>query len=233
MQLHTSLARQLVAEGIGTALLLATVIGSGTMAERLSGGNVALALLANAAATGAMLVVLISIFGPMSGAHFNPVVSGVFALRRTLSAHRVACFAAAQLVGAIAGVALAHAMFEQPILALSTTPRSGAGQWLSEMVATFGLVVTVLGTSRLRGSAYAVGLYIAAAYWFTASTSFANPVATIARSLTGTWTGIAPIDAPAFIAAEVLGGLGGALLFGWLERGSAAALDRAPETKPS
>src|SRR5205085_6456637 len=189
-----TLAQRLVAEALGTAFLLATVIGSGIMAQRLSGGNLALALLGNTLPTGAILVVLILIFGPVSGAHFNPAVSLAFALRRELAWSTAALYIAAQVLGALAGVWAAHLMFELPLVQVSATPRSGPGQWFAEAVATFGLLLTIFGCLAGARAAipYAVGLYITAAYWFTASTSFANPAVTIARSLSDTFAGIAP-----------------------------------------
>jgi glycerol uptake facilitator-like aquaporin len=210
-------ARRSLAELIGTALLLATVVGSGVMAERLT-DDTALALFANASATGAVLVVLITILAPISGAHFNPAVTLVFAFRRELSWSVAGLYLIGQVVGAILGTLLAHAMFELPILQLSTHVRTGPPQWLSEGVAAFGLVLTILAGSRARPDAvpWLVGLYILAAYWFTASTSFANPAVTIARMLTDTFSGIRPIDAPAFILAQLLGALIGMVVTGWL-----------------
>lgn len=211
------LARRLAAEALGTALLLAGVVGSGIMAQRLAGGNAALALLGNTLPTGAILVVLIQIFGPLSGAHFNPAVSLVFALRRELSWRDAAAYAGVQIAGALAGVWLAHLMFELPVWQLSTTVRTGAGQWLAEFVAAFGLVLTILGClSRASDPACAVGLYIVAAYWFTASTSFANPAVTLARSLSDTFAGIAPAGVSAFIVAQLLGAMAAAALAPWL-----------------
>jgi glycerol uptake facilitator-like aquaporin len=203
------LARRLLAEALGTALLLATVVGSGIMATQLAGGNIALALLCNALATGAVLVVLITILGPVSGAHLNPAVSLVMALDRRLAWSAVLPYIAAQLAGAILGVWAAHAMFDLPVLQLATTFRTGAGQWLGEAIATFGLVLTILGciAQAPKTTPVAVGLYILAAYWFTSSTSFANPAVTIARALSDTFAGIAPADAPAFIAAQLVGAL--------------------------
>jgi glycerol uptake facilitator-like aquaporin len=206
------LGRRLLAEGVGAFFLFATVIGSGIMAEDLSGGNGGLALLANSLATGAILFVLITMLGPISGAHMNPAVSLVAASRRELPWPDAAAYIAAQLAGGILGVLAAHAMFGLPILQLSTTARSGAGQWLGEGIATFGLILTILGTVRHRREwvAPAVALYITAAYWFTSSTSFANPAITLARSLTDSFAGIAPGDAPMFIAAQLLGAAAGA-----------------------
>ena len=211
------LARRLVAEALGTALLLACVVGSGIMAQKLAGGNVALALLGNTLPTGAILVVLILIFGPLSGAHFNPAVSLVFALRSELSPRDTVAYIGAQVAGALMGVWLAHLMFELPVWQLSSTVRTGDGQWLAEFIATFGLVLTIFGClSRAHDPACAVGLYIVAAYWFTASTSFANPAVTFARSLSDTFAGIAPGGALAFIAAQILGALTAATLVRWL-----------------
>jgi glycerol uptake facilitator-like aquaporin len=214
------LPRRLVCEGLGTAFLLTAVVGSGIMAQKLAGGNVALALLGNTLPTGAILVVLILIFGPLSGAHFNPAVSIAFALRRELPWPEAALYIAAQIAGAMIGVWTAHLMFELPLWQLSATVRSGAGQWLAEAVATFGLVLTILGCAARTPAAvpYAVGLYITSAYWFTASTSFANPAVTLARSMSDTFAGIAPAGVAAFIAAQ-LGGMIAAVLLGrWLWR---------------
>ncbi len=199
--------RPVIAEALGTALLLAAVVGSGIMAERLSGGNVGLALLANAIATGGALFALITMFGPISGAHFNPVVTLALTFRRESPARQVLPFIAAQLVGAILGVWLAHLMFDLPILQASTKVRTGIGQWSAEATATFGLVLLILlGVRRAAASLpAAVALYITGAYWFTASTSFANPAVTVARALSNSFAGIAPTDAPAFIVAQVVG----------------------------
>lgn len=212
------LARKLVAEGLGTALLLAVVVGSGIMGERLAAGNTAIALLGNALATGAALVVLIWIFGPISGAHFNPAVTLVALSRRDLSLRTALAYVAVQIGGAALGVWIAHAMFGEPILQISTKARDGGAQAFSEVVATFGLIATILGTVRFRpdSTPMAVGLYITAAYWFTASTSFANPAVTLARSLSDTFAGIAPASAPAFILAQFVGALLAAGVFGWL-----------------
>jgi glycerol uptake facilitator-like aquaporin len=213
-----SLGRRLVAEGLGTALLLAVVIGSGIMGERLAGGNVAVALLGNTIATGAGLVVLITIFGPLSGAHFNPVVTLMFAVRRELSWQNALFYVVSQLIGAVLGVWLAHAMFAEPLFQVSIKLRDGWSQGLAEAVATFGLVATILGSLRFRAEAtpFMVGLYITAAYWFTASTSFANPAVTVARSLSNTFAGIAPTSMPLFIVCQLAGAAIGATLFGWL-----------------
>jgi glycerol uptake facilitator-like aquaporin len=188
------------------------------MAERLAGDNDALALLGNTLATGAILIVLGLAFAPISGAHFNPAISVVFALRRELTPRVFVLYAGAQVIGAISGTLLAHAMFDEPLLQLSTTVRTGQGQWFGELVATFGLVGTVLCTAKARPAsvAYAVGLYITAAYWFTSSTSFANPAVTVARSLSNTFAGIQPADAPAFVLAQFVGALVSLPLFGWL-----------------
>jgi glycerol uptake facilitator-like aquaporin len=221
----SSLSRRLAAELLGAALLLAIVIGSGIMGERLAGGNEALALLGNTLATGAGLVVLITVFGPISGAHFNPVVTLAFALRRELSWRIAAAYVAVQLAGAVLGVFAAHAMFAEPIWQVSSKLRDGPAQAWSEAVATFGLVGTILGTLRARPefTPTAVGLYITAAYWFTASTSFANPAVTVARSLSDTFAGIAPSSAPAFIVAQVAGALAAVAVFGWLLKPPSAA----------
>lgn len=213
-----SLTHRLAAEGLGTAMLLAIVIGSGIMGEQLAGGNVAIALLGNTLATGAGLVVLITIFGPLSGAHFNPAVSLLFAARRELPWSHAAAYIGAQVFGAVLGVWLAHAMFAEPIFQISTKLRAGWPQGLSEAVATFGLIGTILGSLRFRPDAtpMMVGLYITAAYWFTASTSFANPAVTIARSMSNTFAGIAPASAPLFIAGQLAGAVIATSLFGWL-----------------
>jgi len=218
-------ARRLVAEALGTALLLAVVVGSGIMGARLAGGNDAIALLANAIATGAGLTVLISVFGPISGAHFNPAVTLVSAARREIGWPVAAAYVAVQTAAAVLGVLAAHAMFAEPLLQVSARLRDGPGQVFSEAVATFGLVLTILGTVRFRPdvTAAAVGLYITAAYWFTASTSFANPAVTIARSLTDTFAGIAPASVPAFLAAQTVGAAAAAVVFAWLERGERPA----------
>ena len=212
------LPRRLAAETLGTALLLATVVGSGIMAENLAGGNVAIALLGNTIPTGAILVVLITIFGPVSGAHFNPAVTLSFLIRREITVSAAIAYVAVQIIGGIIGTWSAHLMFAQEIFQLSSHVRTGGAQWFSEGVATFGLVATILGTLRWRPEAvaYMVGLYITAAYWFTASTSFANPAVTIARSLTDTFSGIYPAHAPGFILAQLVGALVATLTLGWL-----------------
>lgn len=223
--------RRLVAEGLGTAFLVATVVGSGIMADRLSADG-AVSLLGNTIATGAMLAVLIALLGPISGAHFNPVVSMVVALRRQLAASDALAYVAAQILGGVAGTLLAHAMFGLPLIQASTTVRTGAGQWLAEAVATFGLLMTILLGIKMRAEAIAwlVGLYITAAYWFTASTSFANPAVAIARALSDTFAGIRLLDVPGFILAETLGALLALLVAGWLlaESPSPQPLERNP-----
>lgn len=215
-----SLSQRLLAEFAGTALLLATVIGSGVMGEALSGGNVAIALLANTLATGSILVVLITVLAPISGAHLNPAVTFVFAVRRDVEVPTATAYIVAQTAGAIVGVLVAHAMFDLPIVQLSQKVRNGWGQALSEWVAAFGLVSTILLTLRARPEAVPtnVGLYITAAYWFTASTSFANPAVTLARALTESFSGIRPVDAPGFILAQIAGALLALGLAGWLLR---------------
>jgi glycerol uptake facilitator-like aquaporin len=213
-----NLSRRLVSEALGTAFLLAAVVGSGIMAQRLSGGNGALALLCNTLPTGAILTVLILMFGPLSGAHFNPAVSIAFALRRELPWPDMAAYIVAQIVGGLIGVWTAHLMFELPLWQLSENVRTGPGQWLGEFVATFGLLLTILGCVARASTAvpFAAGLYITSAYWFTASTSFANPAVTIARSISDTFAGIAPSAAPAFIASQLLGMLAAVTLSRWL-----------------
>jgi len=214
----TNITRQaFVAELVGTAILLATVVGSGIMAQALADSNAAIMLLANSLATGAILVVLILALASESGAHFNPVVSLVFYLRNEVSGGQLFYYLFAQFGGAVIGVMLAHAMFDQPLVSEYTTPRVGQGQFLSELVAAFGLVAAILATIRRGATAVAasVGLYITAAYWFTASTSFANPAVTLARALTGTFSGIRMVDVPAFVLAQVLG----AILAFYLARG--------------
>ncbi len=211
--------RRLAAEAFGTAILVATVVGSGIMAESLT-KDAALALLGNTLATGAILVVLITILGPISGAHFNPAVSLVFALKGDLSRREAALYSATQIGGGIMGTVIAHLMFALPVLELSFKVRTGAAQWFAEWVATFGLIATILAGIRFDRKAvpWLVGLYITAAYWFTASTSFANPAVAIARAFTNTFSGIRPVDAPAFIVAELAGAVCGLALMGWLLR---------------
>lgn len=215
---QVTLARRLTAEALGTALLVAAVVGSGIMGDRLAGGHRAVALLANTLATGAALVTLILVLGPVSGAHFNPVVSAAAAFERELAWRDAFLYAAAQVFGAFVGVAAANTMFGEAVFAASRLVREGPAQLLSESIATFGLLATIWGCTRRRPSAtpFAVGAYITAAYWFTASTSFANPAVTLARSATDTFTGIRPADAPLFIAAQVGGAAAATLLFRWL-----------------
>jgi glycerol uptake facilitator-like aquaporin len=210
--------RRLVAEAVGTALLLATVVGSGIMGERLAGGNVAVALLANTLATGAGLVALILTFGPVSGAHFNPAVTIADASQGGLPWREVPGYIVAQILWAFAGVAAAHLMFGEPLFFASQHARTGAAQWWSEFIATFGLLSVIWGCVRQRSSAvpFAVGAYITAAYWFTASTSFANPAVTLARAASDTFAGIRPVDAPGFIVAQLFGGATATFLFRWL-----------------
>lgn len=213
-----AMSKRLIAEGLGTGLLVAVVIGSGIMAERLATGNVAVALLANAVATGAALTVLITILGPISGAHFNPAVSLAFAIRREMTMATLAGYVAVQIAGACLGAVLAHAMFDLPLVQISTHVRDGASQVVSEFVATIGLLLTIFGAIRFRPEAtpVAVGLYITAAYWFTASTAFANPAVTLARTLTDTFAGIAPASAPPFILAQIVGMVAALSLTAWL-----------------
>ena len=212
------LAHRLAAEALGTALLLMIVVGSGVMAQRLAGGNNALALMGNTLATGAGLIVLIIMFGPISGAHFNPAVTLAFALRREIGWRLAFAYLAVQIIAGVVGVWIAHAMFGEAIWQVSTKLRDGPGQALAEFVATFGLVGAILASLRFRPEAtpFVVGLYITSAYWFTASTSFAKPAVTIARSLTDTFAGIAPSSAPAFMLAQVAGSIAAVVMFGWL-----------------
>jgi glycerol uptake facilitator-like aquaporin len=223
------LPRRLVAEALGTGLLVATVVGSGIMAETLT-KDVALALLGNTLPTGAILVVLITIFGPISGAHFNPAVTLVFTLKGDLPAREGTLYVAAQIAGGIAGTIAAHLMFALPLIELSLKTRSGGSQWFAEGVAAFGLVATILAGIRFQRHAvpWLVGLYITAAYWFTASTSFANPAVAIARSLTNTFSGIRPADLPGFILAELAGAVVGLLVMSWLLHTS-KAIDPIPQ----
>lgn len=222
--------RRLFAEWLGTLFLLAVVVGSGIMADNLSGGNVAIALLGNSIPTGAILVVLILVFGPVSGAHFNPAVTLAFAIRKEIEATAAALYVIAQIIGGISGVMIAHLMFDNAIIDPSTTARTGLGQWSGEFVATFGLVMTILGCLKSRPDAvpYAVGLFITAAYWFTSSTSFANPAVTIARALTNTFSGIDPTHIAAFIAVQLVAAVVATVSFGWLldERSEATATKR-------
>jgi glycerol uptake facilitator-like aquaporin len=223
-----SLARRLTAEAVGTAMLLATVVGSGIMAERLAGGNEAMALLANTVATGAALVALILTFGGISGAHFNPAVTIADAAQGGLPWRDVPGYIVVQAAGAIAGVWAAHVMFGEPVFMLSLRERSGSAQMFSEFVATFGLLAVIWGCSRRRTDSvpFAVAAYITAAYWFTASTSFANPAVTLARSLSDTFAGIRPVDVPAFVVAQLAGAATATLLFRWLVPALPASADR-------
>lgn len=212
-----TLSRRIAAEGLGTALLVATVVGSGIMADRLTTDS-AMALMGNTIPTGAILFVLIIVLGPISGAHFNPAVTAVFAARGDISRPHAGAYILAQVAGGIAGSIVAHLMFDLPVLQVAGTVRAGASQWFSEAVAAFGLVAVILGGLRTRPQAIPalVGLYITAAYWFTASTSFANPAVTIARALTDTFSGIRPLDAPGFILAQLVGAFAALALAGWL-----------------
>ena len=212
------MSRRLVAEALGTGFLLAGVVGSGIMAERLAGGNVALSLMGNTLATGAILTVLILIFAPVSGAHFNPAVTLSFLLRGVVGRIAAIAYVTVQILAGVVGVVVAHLMFDLPLIQDAMTVRTGPGQWLSEFVATFGLVATILGCIKARpeATAYAVGLYISAGYWFTASTSFANPAVTLARGLTDSFSGIAQPGIPAFIVAQLLGAVAATYLLGWL-----------------
>ena len=221
-----NLQRRLAAEALGTALLLATVVGSGIMAETLANGNIAIALLGNTIPTGAILVVLITVFGPVSGAHFNPAVTLSFLIRREITTSEAIAYVLVQITGGVLGTWAAHLMFTEELFQLSSHLRTGGAQWFSEGVATFGLVATILGTLRWRPESVAcmVGLYITAAYWFTASTSFANPAVTIARSLTDTFSGIYPAHAPGFILAQFVGAIMATITIGWL-------VTRSPEDK--
>ena len=215
------LPRRLAAEGLGTAFLLAGVVGSGIMGEALAGGNTAIALLGNTIATGAILVVLILVFGPISGAHFNPAVTLSFWMQKAIGTGDAAAYVVTQIIFGLVGVAAAHFMFDLPLLDWSTNTRTGPGQWGGEFVATVGLLATIIGCLRSRPEAvpYAVGLFITAGYWFTSSTSFANPAVTIARCFTDTFSGIRPMDAPAFIAAQIVAAILVTLLFRWLLAG--------------
>lgn len=229
-----NLKRRLAAEVLGTAILVTTVVGSGIMADRLS-DDVAVSLLGNTIPTGAILVVLITILGPISGAHFNPAVTMVFAARREIDASAAALYGLAQIAGGIAGTLIAHAMFDLPLVQVSQTIRTGTGQWIAEAVATFGLVFTILAGLRFRRDAipWLVGLYITAAYWFTASTSFANPAVAVARAFSNTFAGIRPTDVPAFVGAEVLGALIATVVVGWMlteqNTSTSAIMAKGPE----
>lgn len=220
------LPRRLVAEVLGTGTLVCAVVGSGIMGERLAGGNTALALLGNTLPTGAILTVLILILGPISGAHMNPAVSLAMAWRRELPAGEAGAYVLAQLLGGIGGALTAHLMFDLPLLQFGTKVRTGLGQWTGELVATFGLLATILGCLRFARAAIApaVGLYITAAYWFTSSTSFANPAVTLARTLSDTFAGIRPVDLPAFWVAQLAGAAAAVLVFGWILEGRAPSL---------
>jgi glycerol uptake facilitator-like aquaporin len=215
------LPRRLAAEGLGTAFLLAGVVGSGIMGETLAGGNTAIALLGNTIATGAILVVLILVFGPISGAHFNPAVTLSFWMQKAIGTGDAAAYVVTQIIVGLVGVAAAHFMFDLPLLDWSANTRTGPGQWGGEFVATVGLLATIIGCLRSRPEAvpYAVGLFITAGYWFTSSTSFANPAVTFARCFTDTFSGIRPMDAPAFIAAQIVAAILMTLLFRWLFAG--------------
>lgn len=232
-----SIPRRLVSEAIGTAFLLATVVGSGIMAERLAGGNVAIALLANTVATGAGLVALILTFGPVSGAHFNPAVTLADAVMGGLAWRDVLPYIVAQILGAFSGVAIAHAMFGEAIFSASQHVRSGPAQLVSEFVATFGLLSVIWGVSRRHGhyTPFAVGAYITAAYWFTSSTSFANPAVTLARAASDTFAGIRPVDAPGFIVAQLIGAAAATTLFRWLvpslPQTAGRVVDRGPDSE--
>jgi glycerol uptake facilitator-like aquaporin len=223
------MTRRLTAEALGTFILVMAVVGSGIMAAKLAGGNGAIALLCNTLATGAVLFVIITIFAPISGAHFNPAVSLVMLLRGELDRRTTAAYIAVQIVGGCVGAVAAHLMFGLDLLQFGSTARTGLGQWVGEFIATFGLIATILGCIRFKPDAVAtaVALYITSAYWFTASTSFANPAVTIARSLSDTFTGIAPGDVPGFIVAELLGALAASFLFAWLFASPAAPAAKA------
>ncbi|HEX9904123.1 MAG TPA: MIP/aquaporin family protein [Propylenella sp.] len=223
------LTRRLAAEALGTFFLVMAVVGSGIMAEKLAGGNEAIALLCNTLATGAVLVVIIAIFVSISGAHFNPAVTLVMLLSRNIERGAALAYVAVQIVGGCLGAVAAHLMFGLDPVQLGSTARTGFGQWLGEFIATFGLIATILGCVRFRPGALAaaVGLYIGSAYWFTSSTSFANPAVTIARALSDTFAGISPGDAPGFVVAELLGAVAAAYLFGWLFVDEAVRPDRA------
>jgi glycerol uptake facilitator-like aquaporin len=226
------LPRRLAAEALGTGLLVATVVGSGIMAESLT-KDVALALLGNTLATGAILVVLIAILGPVSGAHFNPAVTLVFALKREVTPRDALSYMVVQVAGGIAGTMMAHAMFALPLLAASVKMRTGGAQWFAESVAAFGLIATILAGIRFERASvpWLVGLYITAAYWFTSSTSFANPAVAIARSMTNTFSGIRPLDLPGFIAAELCGAVAALMFMGWLLRAEGGAAPNGKEAQ--
>lgn len=223
------LSRRLTAEALGTAMLVATVVGSGIMADRLS-DDVAVSLLGNTIPTGAILFVLITILGPISGAHFNPVVTLIFALRKELETFAILPYVLAQILGGISGTLIAHMMFDLSIFQVSETVRTGSAQWTAEAVATFGLLLTILGGLRFKADAIPmlIGLYITAAYWFTASTSFANPAVAIARSLTNTFAGIRPLDLPGFIIAQIVGAVLASMLAAWLFADERRATPKTP-----
>ncbi len=227
--------RKLAAEFLGTLLLVATVVGSGIMAERLAGGNDAIALLGNTIPTGAILVVLILVFGPISGAHFNPAVTLAFLIRREISGPMAAAYVAIQVAGGLFGTMVAHLMFDLQLLQVSVNARAGLGQWTGELVATFGLVMTILGCLRARPEAvpYAVGLFITAGYWFTSSTSFANPAVTVARCFTDSFSGIVPGDAPAFIIAQFVAAAAAAGVMGWFAQPTPGSRDVSERSVPS
>jgi glycerol uptake facilitator-like aquaporin len=226
--MNFDLTRRLAAEALGTFFLVMAVVGSGIMAETLAGGNEALALLCNTLATGAVLFVIITIFVPVSGAHFNPAVTLVMLLRRQIGRADALGYVAVQIIGGCLGAIAAHLMFGLDAVQLGSNARTGVGQWIGEFIATFGLIAAILGCVRFRPDALApaVGLYITSAYWFTSSTSFANPAVTIARALSDTFAGIAPADAPGFIAAELIGAVAAAYLFGWLFASTAPGAGR-------
>ena len=227
------LSRRLVAEFLGVGFLLATVVGSGIMGEAMAGGNAAIALLGNTLATGAILVVLILILGPISGAHLNPAVTVSFVMQRQMSPGIGAAYVAVQVCGGLGGVMAAHVMFGEPVLSLATQSRAGFGQWVAEFIATFGLVATIIGCLRFRPEAvaYAVGLFISAGYWFTSSTSFANPAVAFARAFSDTFTGIRLADSPAFMVAEFCGAAAATLVFGWLLRKDPVARDATGKSR--
>ena len=233
--LRVTLSRRLASEALGSALLFAAVIGSGIMAERLAGGNVAVALLGNTLATAAMLYVLVTMLRPVSGAQFNPAVTMVMARAGVLEWRHAGFYLAAQLAGGLIGVMAAHAMFGLPLLGIGTTIRTGPGQWLGEAIATFALILTILGTARHRPQALpaAVAAVITAGYWFTSSTSFANPAITLARSLTDSFAGIRPMDAPGFIVAQLAGALLAGIIGGWLFDAPGPAATASPGSPPS
>ena len=233
--MQKDMPRRLAAETIGTALLVTAVVGSGIMAEKLAGGNMAIALLGNTIPTGAILVVLITVMAPISGAHFNPAVSLVMSVRRNIAWTSLPAYVIAQLTGGLIGSLVAHGMFDLPLIQSSQHVRTGLAQWFAEFVATFGLLFTILGVARFRPKfiAIAVGLYITSAYWFTASTSFANPAVTFARAFTDTFSGIAPANMPAFVVAQIFGALVGGALAGWLFAATSSSEVEPARLKPS